>query len=327
MKKGILPFELPQPMKGIVNVSEETGDIKKDLQKVADKDDAVMLAFIAPYGAVRVSPIEERIATVGFVEEWGVEFALSSICSKIDNPDKLYILINSPGGIPPSCYNISHMLRSCFPFIKAFVPQVALSGGTLMALSSNKLVMGAASRFSPFDVQVPYSESHVSAYAMGKALSRITEYFRTKTAEEAPYPWKSMADKLDPVILESWSTSLAEIGVYANELLRKSGYTDEECRKVIKALVLTENTHSFVIHRDRAKEIGLHVSDDDEDAKVLNIMREWLSGYAFESKVTHCIRYILPKTKQLKGGGNDGPRSQKGERKGKGEREKRVTNI
>jgi hypothetical protein len=62
-----------------------------------------------------------------------------------------------------------------------------------------------------------------------------------------------------------------------------------------KTSVLTENTHSYVIHRDRAKEIGLHVSTDTADAELLNTMRTWLAEYAFESKVTHCIRYVLPK--------------------------------
>jgi ClpP class serine protease len=131
------------------------------------------------------------------------------------------------------------MLRQYFPDIKAFIPQMALSGATLIALSCNALVMGAASRLSLIDVQVGYGDSQVSAYSVGKALSRLTEYFRTVTAEEAPYPWRAMAEKLDPVVLESWSTSLGEIARYANELLLSAGYSEEKCRKIIKELVLT----------------------------------------------------------------------------------------
>jgi hypothetical protein len=284
-------------MEDKVNVAEETGGLKKPLQEAANNANAVLMAFIAPYGAVRVSPIEERSASIRIIEEWGIEFAAANICSQIAKPARLYLLINTPGGIPPSCYNIAHMLRSCFSYIKCFVPQMALSGGTLIALSCNELVMGAASRLSPIDVQVSYGDTQVSAYAMGRALSRLTEYFKTLTPEEAPYPWRAMADKLDPIILEAWSTSLAEISRYAIELLKSSGYKEEECHEIVKSLVLTENTHSFVVHRDRAKKMGLKVSDNPDDMKLLNLMRTWLAEYAFESKVTHCIRYVLPNDK------------------------------
>ncbi len=308
---------MPKKMSEIVNVAEEAGDVKKQLQEVADTNDAVLLAFIAPYGSVRVSPVEERSASILLSDEWGIEYALSSICSKISKAKKLFLLINSPGGVVSSCYNVAHMLRGCFNYIKGFVPQVALSGGTLVALASNELVMGAASRLSPIDVQVPYKKGRVSAYAMGRALSRLTQYFKTKTPEEAPYPWRAMAEKLDGIILEEWSTSLNEIAGYADEILIKSGYSEEKTKSIVKALVLTENTHSFVIHRERAIEIGLNLSQKKEDEQILGLMRTWLADYAFESKGAHCIRYIIPKGDE----GDEGGKSDS--RKGEGGSKKR----
>jgi hypothetical protein len=296
-------FTLPEQIRKIVNVKREDGSLEKKLQQISDENVAVLIAFIAPYGGVRVSPIEERSAAIRMPEEWGVEYVLTEIVNEHEDIKKckLYLLINSPGGIPACSYNIAYMLQECFGDIKVFVPQLALSGGTLLALSGNNLVMGAASRLSPIDVQVPYFNSTVSAYSMGKALSRLNKYFSTRTVDEAPYPYRAMADKLDPVILEDWSTALNEVGIYANELLEKAGYSKERRESIIKALVLTENTHSFVVHNERAKSIGLNVSEDKKDLETLNIMREWLAEYAFEKEATHCIRYIIPKRRKDNG--------------------------
>jgi hypothetical protein len=112
--------------------------------------------------------------------------------------------------------------------------------------------------------------------------------------EEAPYPWRAMADKLDAVILEDWTTALLEIGGYVEEILQAAGYSEEKRRSIIKALVLTDKTHSYVVHKHRAGMIGLNVSKDQKDETLLNLMRLWLCDYAFEKEATHCIRYLVP---------------------------------
>ncbi len=306
-RKDIQPkrseFELPESIRELVDVKTEDGKVAKTLQEISDRETVVLLAFVAPYASVRVSPVEERSAAIRMPEEWGIEYALSEIENECapGTRRKLYLLINSPGGIPACCYNIAHMIRGCFSSIKVFVPQVALSGGTLLALSGNSLVMGAASRLSPVDVQVPYGENRVSAYAMGKALSRLDKYFSTKTVDESPYPYRAMADKLDPVILEDWTTSLLEIAGYAEELLEAAGYAKEVREKIIKTLVLTDKTHSYVVHKERARPLGLHISDDNEDKATLNVMRAWLAEYAFAKGATHFIRYIMPKRRKSDG--------------------------
>jgi len=293
-------FELPESMLKVVNAKREDSNIAQRLQKVSNDEGCVFLAFIAPYSSVRVSPVEERVTSIRMAEEWGIEYVLSEIEEELggSKKHKLNFLINSPGGVPACCYNIVHMIQSCFSDITVFIQQVALSGGTLLALSGNKLVMGLGSRLSPIDVQVSYADSSVSAYSISKALSRLEHYFSTKRVDEAPYPFRAMADKLDPVILEDWTTSLLEVGGYAEEILETAKYPKEKRENIIKTLVITDKTHSFVIHRDRARSLGLNISDRAEDLMVLNIMRQWLAEYAFEKEATHCIRYITPERRK-----------------------------
>jgi len=63
----------------------------------------------------------------------------------------LYILIHSPGGYVSSAYIIASVLRETFDQMVAFVPHIAASGATLIAISCNEIVMGDISQLSPID--------------------------------------------------------------------------------------------------------------------------------------------------------------------------------
>src|SRR3989344_3212592 len=87
---------IPQELKDIVDVSEEIlGDDKiiKQIINIATKNNAVILAFIAPYSSERISPIERRWASIGISEEFGIEIALKQIRHKAARIKKLYLLI------------------------------------------------------------------------------------------------------------------------------------------------------------------------------------------------------------------------------------------
>lgn len=276
----------------LVNVSQEMGECKEILQEIADKDRSAILAFIAPYIPVRVSPIETQGASIGLSEEFAILSAIEEIKAK--NIDKLYLLINSPGGYVPSSYKIAKLLRSSFGEIKAFVPHMAASGGTLMVLAANKVVMGPISHLTPIDTQVTYNGQFVSSYSMSRALSRLTEFFAKITADEAPYPWRAMTDKLDPILMEDWSSYLKEMTNYAVELMEMSGYKGNVITRITNALVFPDEPHTFVIDKDRAEKIGIQISKTSEDMANIKAMKAWLTGYMLTESQKHIIRYLLP---------------------------------
>lgn len=290
----------------LVNVSQENGECKEVLQQMADSNKCAVLAFIAPYIPVRVSPIEIQGATIGLSEEFAILSAVEEI--KAQKIDRLYVLINSPGGYVPSSYKIAKLLRSSFDEIKAFIPHMAASGGTLMALAANTVVMGPMSNLTPIDTQVSYNGQFVSSYSMSRALSRLTEYFAKITVDEAPYPWRAMTDKLDPILMEDWSSYLTEMRNYAVELMQLSKYKGDEILRIIDALVFPAEPHTFVIDRDRAERIGIRVSKSSEDMDNIKIMKAWLTGYMLTESQKHIIRYLLP---QMEGSANGKTKKEK----------------
>ncbi len=286
-----------------VDYSGESGPCLDLLQRIANRDKCGLLAFVAPYAAVRVSPTETRSASIGLSEEFGIIGAIDKLTANKTGGkklDKLYLLINSPGGYVHSSYKVAKTLRKSFKHIKVFVPHMAASGGTLMALIGDEIVMGRMSQLTPIDVQVSYKDDYVSAYSMIRALSRLSDYFSKTTQDEAPYPWRAMTEKLDPILLEHWNSALNEIGTYARELLTLSGYTREAINGILQALVFPLNTHAFVMDRDGASKINLKLSDSPRDLEDLKIMEAWLSDYMLKAADKHVIRYVIP------GGGKNG---------------------
>lgn len=191
-------FDLPEQFGKMVDVQAESD---KSIIEFAKRRKVAMMAMIASYVPLRISPAEESYAYIGTSEEFGAETAVSMMTDSMPRNCEVLLLLNSPGGSLSSSYEISKILRESFKKLTIFVPHIAASGGTLVALTGDRIFMGMMSRLSPLDVQMGYKDDIVSANAMMRAFGAVTNYFKDKTPEEAPYPWKALADKLDPVIM------------------------------------------------------------------------------------------------------------------------------
>ena len=103
-----------------------------------------------------------------------------------------------------------------------------------------------------------------------------------------------MAESIDPIILEDWSAATNEIWYYAKELLKKSGYDNQNTLKILINFVMTDYTHNFVIGKDKAKEFQLNISEDRVLLDELDVLDGWILKYIMKSSSKHFIRYILP---------------------------------
>jgi len=276
-----------EPLLEMVNVKVEDD---KPVVKLAEDKNVALIAFIAPYVAVRISPVEEARAFIGLPDEFGIEAVIELL--KEADVKNAYLLVNSPGGAMASSYKIARAIRSNLEYIVTFVPHIAASGGTLLALTGNEIVMGSMSHLTPLDAQIRYKGTTVSAATFMRFFSRASKWFERIRPEEAPYPQRALADKLDPFLMEEWSGLMNTAISYVSEILKLTGYKDSE--EIAQKLVLEFPSHGYVITRDRAREIGLNVKNSEEFKRVWSIMRYWLSRYIFEEEMTHCIRYVIP---------------------------------
>jgi len=283
----------PKPLAKILDVSEEKDSkLKEKLSEISKEKKAVLMAFVAPYVGKKISPTRVLSAELGLSEEFGVETVISDICEKTDCQN-LYLVLNSPGGFVDSSYKVARALRNSFKRIVVFVPHVAASGGTLVALVGNEIVMGMMSQLTPLDPHSAVGKDARFAKSIVNGFENVTNFFRKIRIEDAPYTYKVLADKYDAEKLDRAIAALSLMEEYICEILGGCGYKKEKVTQIAESLVRGFKNHSEVITLEKAKKIGLKVSKDSKYPKTWNAIREWLESYLLQSADKHIIRYII----------------------------------
>jgi len=304
-----------KPLYQRANVAKEDD---ADLQALADKHGVGLVAYVGSYFGVRISPVHTVTPSIELFDE----FCIEQVISEFDRAGgkKAYFLINSFGGALDSAYKIAKGLRTHLQEIITFVPHIAASGGTLLALTGNKIVMSSMSNISPLDPQLRYRGTYISATAGRRAFNRAVRFFEKRSVDETPYPLRQFSEMLDPYTLTQWDNVCLTARMYIEEILELVGYKD--AGQIADKLIWNFPTHSHVIGADAAKALDLNIEDASVHQIQWNCMRDWLRRYLFEPQAENVIRYVLPnapnthKTAQPSQGGAAARQRQSANRKG-----------
>ncbi len=92
----------------------------------------------------------------------------------MDTSKGLDLLIHTPGGEIAALESLGQYLRAKFGTnIRAFVPMIAMSAGTMLACCANEIFMGKQSNIGPFDPQMGGIPAHGILEEVEKAKQEI----------------------------------------------------------------------------------------------------------------------------------------------------------
>src|SRR5215470_5277374 len=164
---------------------------------------------------------------------------------RLTPPDQpIDFILHTPGGLVLAAGQIAKALAAHKAKVTVFVPHYAMSGGTLIALAADEVVMDPNAVLGPVDPQLGSSP----------AASII------KVIEQKPIERVS-----DQTVILADMARKAQAQVYAvvNELLQGSGQMpSDKAAQTAKALTEGRWTHDFPINVKLARELGLKVSTD-----------------------------------------------------------------
>lgn len=295
-------------------LQEETDSEVKNL---ATSENVVLLCCIAPFTATRISPTRTVSASFRFPDEFVVEEFVELINGRYPNKDSrppLFLMIHSPGGTVSSSYVVCGVLRNCFNSIIAFVPHIAASGASVMALSCNEVVMGDISRLTGID---PYHEANgdvVFSLSTVRAFDNLVNIFRTRTEEETPYPYRHLLRSITAQDYDEATHTLSLVDSYTSELMTKAGYIPEDIKQVLRAMLYEVQAHEEVFLLDKVKELKVKAKRYDEDARysrTWKVMKQWLKKYYLQPSPVHIIKYALPATTSIPATTSSGPKDEK----------------
>jgi ClpP class serine protease len=177
----------------------------------------------------------------GFIRQDDAEQVLAAI--RATPPTKpLDIILHTPGGLVLHALQIARAIKAHPARKTVFVPHLAMSGGTLIALAADEIVMSDHAVLGPIDPQ----------------LAGIPAASWVKVAREKPIA----AVQDETLLLADMSQKvLDQMRKQACELMQGNYSHDGSCA-VSDLLASGKWTHDYPITVPEAKELGLHISTD-----------------------------------------------------------------
>lgn len=278
----------------------KNSDLEKQLQAIADGENALVMSFIASEVGVRLSPVAFYNTTITIQDLYTIERHVAKLESEGRLPEKLHLVVHTPGGLVYAATKIAKYLQAKFKEIHAYVPYEAASGGTMICLAASKIIMDEASNLTQIDPQVFYQGEYIAAGSYRQAIEDFAALNHNKRPEEMDPPYQQMAQKFDPVINKQMTKIVSDTLSVAFDLHRKAtkAKTEEENRKAFNAVFYLANTlnpHEHIIDMDEAAQIGLPVSRTSDELERLKTYKTWASNKLKNPGANHIIDVYCPK--------------------------------
>lgn len=155
------------------------------------------------------------------------------------------LILHTPGGLVLAAEQIAWALKRHKGDVTVFVPHYAMSGGTLIALAADKIVMDPDAVLGPVDPQLGGQQGYYPAASILKAL-------------EQPNPNR---DDHTLILADIARKALQQVHQTVYNLLLEH-QTPERAEVLAQTLSDGRWTHDYPINHDEAKALGLLVSDD-----------------------------------------------------------------
>ena len=172
-------------------------------------------------------------------------------CVMTDPEVPIDLVLHTPGGLVLAAMQIARAIRERKGKVTVFVPHYAMSGGTLIALAADEIVMSPHAVLGPVDPQL----GQYPAASLLRAVSR-------KPVAEVDDQTLILADVAEKALIQ--------VRESARELVTRS-QTSEKAKELAELLATGTWTHDFPITFDVATKLGLKVSSDMPD-EVLQLM-------------------------------------------------------
>lgn len=185
----------------------------------------------------------------------------------------LDLLLHTPGGNTAATESIVDYLKAIFGNdIRVFIPQIAMSAGTMIALASKEIVMGKQSNIGPIDPQF----GGISCAGVIEEFNNAIDAMKNDPASAAM--WQMIISKYHPTFLGDcqkvidWSNKMVEDWLCSN-MLENSSNSRAIAKNIVENLGSHKETytHSKHIHMEECKKLGLVVKPLEN---LLNIRKD-----------------------------------------------------
>lgn len=210
----------------------------------------------------------------------------------LDRSKGLDLFLHTPGGNVAAAESIVNYLHSMFGNdIRAIVPQISMSAGTMIACSCKSILMGLHSNLGPIDPQLN-----------GIPAQGVLKEFQDAYAEISADPgklqvWQFILSKYSPTFIGQcqqavdWAKDFVGTQLKSNML---AGVADKEAKadKIVSRLsdYTANKAHNRHIHMQDCIDLGLNIEKLEDDDELQDLVLT----------VHHCFMHTLGNTASIK---------------------------
>ncbi|WP_457568843.1 SDH family Clp fold serine proteinase [Desulfurobacterium sp.] len=213
---------------------------------------------------------QERLAFMGFpiMRYITIEDSERILRAIRMTPDDMPIdlILHTPGGLALAATQIASALIKHKSPVRVIVPHYAMSGGTLIALAADEVIMDPNAVLGPLDPQLGQfpAPSVIKAYQIKKAGLKDETLILADVAEKALNQMKNTIKKI----------------------LMAKGKDEKQAEEVADLLTCGYWTHDYPLTVDVLKDIGINVKTDVPD-EVYDLMELY-----YQPTATSSVQYI-----------------------------------
>jgi hypothetical protein len=222
--------------------------------------------------------------------------ALMNAVHGLDRTKGLDLILHTPGGDIAATESIVDYLWKMFDKdIRAIIPQIAMSGGTMIACASREILMGKQSNLGPIDPQF----GGIPVYGVIEEFERAISEIRSDPAK-IPV-WQVIIGKYHPTFIGECEKAIK----WSNEIVLKwlsenmFSDVDPKQRKLLAERIVTElsdhsqtRTHSRHIPMDQCQNMGLKITSMEDDNKLQDLILTVHHSYMHTFANSTCIKIV-----------------------------------
>jgi Serine dehydrogenase proteinase len=213
----------------------------------------------------------------------------------LDRSKGLDLILHTPGGSISATQSLVSYLRMMFgDDIRAVIPQLAMSAGTMVACSCKSILMGKESNLGPIDPQLAGVPAYAAIEEFKRACQEITlpsgEVDKAKLAI-----WQQIIGQYRPTFLTQCEHAIARSNAFVEDQLAKVMFSGlksakPKAKKVVRELTKYQDGHDRHYHIDECMKIGLKIEQLEKDSELQDLVLT----------VHHCYMHTLMNTPAYK---------------------------
>ena len=146
-----------------------------------------------------------------------------TVLHELEHEKGLDLILHTPGGQTGATESLVDYLRAVYGTdIRAFVPHLAMSGGTVIACGCKEIYMGKHSSLGPIDPQIDGKPAHGVLEDFNRAYQEI------KVDPDKILVWQSILSKYEPALIDRCEKSIQMVEDMVGYWLRTGMFKDDD---------------------------------------------------------------------------------------------------